>query len=213
MTNIEINQDTDTLIVIDVQNDFCPGGALEVPNGDEVVAPVNNLIGRFKHVLLTQDWHPVDHISFASMHDGQNPFETIEVDYGVQVLWPDHCVQGTTGAEFHADLNVDAAELVVRKGYRQAIDSYSALYENDHATPTGLSGYLRDRGFKRLFMAGLATDYCVAYSALDGRRENFEVYVVEETCRGIDLDGSVGAAWQQMTDAGVKRIGVQALVG
>ena len=158
MTSIEINQDTDALVVVDVQNDFCPGGALEVPNGDEVVAPINSLIGRFKHVLLTQDWHPVDHISFASMHDGQNPFETIEVDYGVQVLWPNHCVQGTAGAEFHADLNVDAAELVIRKGYRQAIDSYSALYENDHTTPTGLSGYLRDRGFKRLFMAGLATD-------------------------------------------------------
>ena len=211
MTNIEINQDTDALIVIDVQNDFCPGGALEVPNGDEVVAPINNLIGRFKHVLLTQDWHPVEHISFASMHDGQNPFETTEVDYGVQVLWPDHCVQSTAGAEFHAELNVDAAELVIRKGYRQAIDSYSALYENDHTTPTGLSGYLRDRGFSRLFMAGLATDYCVAYSALDGRREDFEVFVLEDACRGIDLDGSVGAAWQQMTDAGVIRSDSQSL--
>lgn len=211
MTNIEINPDTDALVVIDVQNDFCPGGALEVPNGDEVVVPINNLIDRFKHVLLTQDWHPDDHISFAPMHEGQNPFETIELDYGVQVLWPNHCVQGTSGAEFHTDLNVDAAELVIRKGYRQTIDSYSALYENDHTTPTGLAGYLRDRGFKRLFMAGLATDYCVAYSALDGRRENFEVYVVEDACRGIDLEGSIDAAWRQMSDAGVIRVDSQSL--
>lgn len=211
MTNIEINQDTDALVVIDAQNDFCPGGALEVTNGDEVVAPINNLIDRFKHVLLTQDWHPAEHISFASMHEGQNPFETIELDYGIQVLWPNHCVHGTSGAEFHADLNVDAAELVIRKGYRQTIDSYSALYENDHSTPTGLAGYLRDRGFKRLFMVGLATDYCVAYSALDGRRENFEVFVIEDACRGIDLEGSVDAAWQQMTDAGVQRINAATL--
>jgi nicotinamidase-related amidase len=211
VTNIEINQDTDALVVIDAQNDFCPGGALEVTNGDEVVAPINNLIDRFKHVLLTQDWHPAEHISFASMHEGQNPFETIELDYGIQVLWPNHCVHGTSGAEFHADLNVDAAELVIRKGYRQTIDSYSALYENDHSTPTGLAGYLRDRGFKRLFMVGLATDYCVAYSALDGRRENFEVFVIEDACRGIDLEGSVDAAWQQMTDAGVQRINVATL--
>jgi nicotinamidase/pyrazinamidase len=211
VTNIEINQDTDALVVIDAQNDFCPGGALEVTNGDEVVAPINNLIDRFKHVLLTQDWHPAEHISFASMHEGQNPFETIELDYGIQVLWPNHCVHGTSGAEFHADLNVDAAELVIRKGYRQTIDSYSALYENDHSTPTGLAGYLRDRGFKRLFMVGLATDYCVAYSALDGRRENFEVFVIEDACRGIDLEGSVDAAWQQMTDAGVQRINAATL--
>ena len=206
MTNIEINHDTDALVVIDVQNDFCPGGALEVPNGNEVVNPINRLVTRFKHVLLTQDWHPADHVSFASMHEGRNPFESIEIGYGSQVLWPNHCVQGTGGADFHADLNVDAAELVIRKGYRQAIDSYSALYENDHSTPTGLTGYLRDRGFQRLFMTGLATEYCVAYSALDGRRESFEVYVIEDACRGIDLEGSVGAAWQQMTDAGVKQI-------
>ena len=139
-------------------------------------------------MLLTQDWHPADHVSFASMHEGRDPFEVIEVDYGPQVLWPDHCVQGTFGAEFHAGLKVDSAELVIRKGYRRNIDSYSALFENDRGTPTGLTGYLRDRGFGRLFMVGLATDYCVAYSALDGREQGFEVFVVEDACRGIDLE-------------------------
>ena len=213
MTTPTINHDTDALIVIDVQNDFCPGGALEVPNGDEVVAPINGLMELFRHVLLTQDWHPVDHISFASMHEGRNPFEVIQVDYGPQVLWPNHCVQGTSGAEFHAGLNVDSAELVIRKGYRRTIDSYSALFENDRSTSTGLAGYLRDRGFERLFMAGLATDYCVAYSALDGRREGFEIIVIDDACRGIDLEGSVEAAWQQMTDAGVERIDSRELAG
>lgn len=213
MTTPTINHDTDALVVIDVQNDFCPGGALEVPNGDEVVAPINGLMERFRHVLLTQDWHPIDHISFASMHEGRNPFEVIQVDYGSQVLWPNHCVQGTPGAEFHAGLNVDSAELVIRKGYRQTIDSYSALFENDRSTSTGLAGYLRDRGFERLFMAGLATDYCVAYSALDGRREGFEIIVIDDACRGIDLEGSVEAAWRQMTDAGVERIDSRELAG
>ena len=213
MTTPTINHDTDALVVIDVQNDFCPGGALEVPNGDEVVAPINGLMERFRHVLLTQDWHPIDHISFASMHEGRNPFELIQVDYGPQVLWPNHCVQGTSGAEFHAGLNVDSAELVIRKGYRRTIDSYSALFENDRSTSTGLAGYLRDRGFERLFMAGLATDYCVAYSALDGRREGFEIIVIDDACRGIDLEGSVEAAWQQMTDAGVERIDSRELAG
>ena len=213
MTALALDHDAAVLVVIDVQNDFCPGGALEVPNGDEVVAPINGLMERFRHVLLTQDWHPADHVSFASMHEGRDPFEAIEVDYGPQVLWPDHCVQGTFGAEFHAGLKVDSAELVVRKGYRRNIDSYSALFENDRRTPTGLAGYLRDRGFGRLFMAGLATDYCVAYSALDGREQGFEVFVVEDACRGIDLDGSVDAAWRRMTDAGVKRIDSRALAG
>ena len=213
MTTPTINHDTDALVVIDVQNDFCPGGALEVPNGDEVVAPINGLMERFRHVLLTQDWHPIDHISFASMHEGRNPFEVIQVDYGSQVLWPNHCVQGTSGAEFHAALNVDSAELVIRKGYRQTIDSYSALFENDRSTSTGLAGYLRDRGFERLFMAGLATDYCVAYSALDGRREGFEIIVIDDACRGIDLEGSVEAAWRHMTDAGVERIDSRELAG
>ena len=213
MTAIAIDHDTDALVVIDVQNDFCPGGALEVPDGDEVVAPINGLTERFRHVLLTQDWHPADHVSFASMHEGREPFEVVEVDYGPQVLWPDHCVQGIGGAEFHAGLKVDSAELVIRKGYRRNIDSYSALFENDRATPTGLAGYLRDRGFKRLFMAGLATDYCVAYSALDGREQGFEIFVIEDACRGIDLEGSVDAAWRRMTDAGVKRIDSRALAG
>ena len=213
MTTPTINHDTDALVVIDVQNDFCPGGALEVPNGDEVVAPINGLMERFRHVLLTQDWHPIDHISFASMHEGRNPFEVIQVDYGSQVLWPNHCVQGTSGAEFHAALNVDSAELVIRKGYRHTIDSYSALFENDRSTSTGLAGYLRDRGFERLFMVGLATDYCVAYSALDGRREGFEIIVIDDACRGIDLEGSVEAAWRQMTDAGVERIDSRELAG
>lgn len=213
MTTLAIDHDTDALVVIDVQNDFCPGGALEVPAGDEVVAPINGLTKRFRHVLLTQDWHPADHVSFASMHEGRDPFEVVEVGYGPQVLWPDHCVQGTAGAEFHAGLKVDSAELVIRKGYRRNIDSYSALFENDHATPTGLAGYLRDRGFKRLFMAGLATDYCVAYSALDGREQGFEVFVIEDACRGIDLESSVDTAWRRMTDAGVKRIDSRALAG
>lgn len=213
MTTLAIDHGTDALVVIDVQNDFCPGGALEVPAGDEVVAPINGLTKRFRHVLLTQDWHPADHVSFASMHEGRDPFEVVEVDYGPQVLWPDHCVQGTVGAGFHAGLKVDSAELVIRKGYRRNIDSYSALFENDRTTPTGLAGYLRDRGFKRLFMAGLATDYCVAYSALDGREQGFEVFVIEDACRGIDLEGSVDAAWRRMTDAGVKRIDSRALAG
>ena len=213
MTTLAIDHDTDALVVIDVQNDFCPGGALEVPAGDEVVAPINALTKRFRHVLLTQDWHPADHVSFASMHEGRDPFEVVEVDYGPQVLWPDHCVQGTAGAEFHAGLKVDSAELVIRKGYRRNIDSYSALFENDRATPTGLAGYLRDRGFKRLFIAGLATDYCVAYSALDGREQGFEVFVIEDACRGIDLEGSVDAAWRRMTDAGVNRTDSRALAG
>ena len=213
MTTLAIDHDTDALVVIDVQNDFCPGGALEVPAGDEVVVPINGLTKRFRHVLLTQDWHPADHVSFASMHEGRDPFEVVEADYGPQVLWPDHCVQGTAGAEFHAGLKVDSAELVIRKGYRRNIDSYSALFENDRATPTGLAGYLRDRGFKRLFMAGLATDYCVAYSALDGREQGFEVFVIEDACRGIDLEGSVDAAWRRMTDAGVKRVDSRALAG
>ncbi len=211
MKTLAIDRDADALVVIDVQNDFCPGGALEVPNGDDVVAPINGLMRRFRHVLLTQDWHPADHVSFASMHEGRDPFEVIEVDYGPQVLWPDHCVQGTFGAEFHAGLKVDSAELVIRKGYRRNIDSYSALFENDRGTPTGLTGYLRDRGFGRLFMVGLATDYCVAYSALDGREQGFEVFVVEDACRGIDLEGSVDAAWRRMTDAGVERIDSRAL--
>lgn len=199
-------QASDALIGIDVQNDFCPGGALAVPRGDEVVPVINRLAGRFRHVVLTQDWHPKGHVSFASSHPGRRPFETIRVAYGDQVLWPDHCVPGTRGADFHAGLDTLPADLVVRKGNDPAIDSYSALYENDHRTSTGLAGYLRERCCRRLFLAGLATDFCVQYSALDARREGFEVFVVEDGVRGIDLDGSLAAAWTRMAEEGVRRV-------
>ena len=185
--------DHDVLIVVDIQNDFCPGGALAVPRGDEVVLIVNRLATRFRHVVLTQDWHPRGHSSFASSHRGRKPYETIAASYGLQVLWPDHCVQGTPGAAFHSALDIPHAALVVRKGMDGAIDSYSALYENDRKTPTGLTGYLRERGFSRVFLAGLALDFCVRYSAEDARREGFAVFVVEDGCRGIDVDGSVAA--------------------
>jgi len=192
----------DALVVVDVQNDFCPGGALAVPQGDEIVPLVNRLIGQFSHVVLTQDWHPRGHSSFASTHQGQ-PFTTIKLSYGDQTLWPDHCVQGTTGAEFHPDLVVRGSELVLHKGFRKEIDSYSAFYENDHVTKTGLSGYLHERGLKRIFICGLATDFCVAWSALDGRREGFPVIVIEDACRGIDLNGSLAAARGEMIRAGI----------
>lgn len=192
------------LLVVDVQNDFCPGGALAVPEGDRVVPVINRLARRFDHVAATQDWHPPGHQSFASSHPGRQPFETIEVAYGTQVLWPDHCVQGTGGADFHPDLDLGRAELIVRKGYRAAIDSYSAFYENDHATPTGLAGYLKERGIRRLYLCGLATDYCVNYSALDAVRAGFETLLVEDACRAIDLEGSLAAARRDMAEAGVE---------
>ncbi len=213
MAKHDINKDQDALVIIDAQNDFCPGGGLAVTGGDQVVALSNRLMTAFDHVLLTQDWHPADHSSFASSHEGKEPFETIDAPYGVQTLWPDHCVQGTPGAEFHAGLETDRAELVIRKGFRGAIDSYSAFYENDNETPTGLGGYLRERGFKRLFLTGLATDFCVAYSALDGRREGFDVFVIEDACRAIDMDGSLAAAWERMTAARVERIESKDLIG
>ncbi len=183
----------DILLVVDVQNDFCPGGNLAVPEGDKVVPVINMLAPRFRHVVLTQDWHPAGHQSFASSHPGRKHYETIEVAYGPQILWPDHCVQETHGAEFRGDLDVPHAALVIRKGFRPHIDSYSAFYENDRTTPTGLAGYLRERGFKRIFVAGLALDFCVRYSAEDARREGFEVAVIEDACRGIDVGGSVAA--------------------
>lgn len=192
----------DALVVIDVQNDFCPGGSLAVSKGDEVVPLINTLMGQFRHVVLTQDWHPAGHSSFASTHKGQ-PFTSIKLDYGDQTLWPDHCVQGTKGAEFHAGLKLTGAELILRKGFRRPIDSYSAFYENDKVTRTGLAGYLRDRGLKRLFLCGLATDFCVAWSALDGRREGFQVVVLEDASRAIDLNGSLAAARAEMVKAGV----------
>jgi nicotinamidase/pyrazinamidase len=183
--------DRDVLLIVDIQNDFCPGGGLAVPHGDEVVPLVNRLAARFQHVVLTQDWHPRGHLSFASSYPGRKPYETVELAYGTQVLWPDHCVQGTCGAEFRSDLDVPHAELVLRKGYHREIDSYSAFVENDRKTATGLAGYLRERGFTRVFVAGLAFDFCVRYSAEDAHREGFGVTVVEDACRGIDVAGSM----------------------
>ena len=198
-----IDQNRDLLLITDIQNDFCPGGALAVPEGDQIVAGINRLAARFQHSVLTQDWHPPGHSSFASTHPGAAPFSTVEMPYGPQVLWPDHCVQGSWGAAFHSDLATSAAELIIRKGFRKAIDSYSAFYENDHQTPTGLTGYLRDRGFSRLYLCGLATDYCVAWSALDARQHGFEVVLIEDACRAIDLEGSLTQARRRMTEAGV----------
>jgi nicotinamidase/pyrazinamidase len=201
----EIRAD-DALIVVDVQNDFCPGGALAVAEGDLVVPIANRLIERFEHVMLTQDWHPADHRSFASSHPGREAFDSVEFPYGPQTLWPDHCVQGSAGAAFHRELQTQKAELTIRKGFRRDIDSYSAFAENDRRTRTGLAGYLRERGFRRLFLCGLATDFCVLYSALDGRAEGFDMLVVEDACRAIDLNGSLAAAWDQMAKAGVERV-------
>ena len=195
--------DRGVLIVVDVQNDFCPGGALAVPEGDAIVPAVNRLAAEFDHVVLTQDWHPPGHSSFASAHPGRRPFETIEVSYGPQTLWPDHCVQGTAGAAFHPALAAAHAELVLRKGFRSTIDSYSAFRENDRRTPTGLAAYLRERGFERITLCGLATDYCVLYSALDARDAGFAVEVAAEACCGIDLDGSLDGALEAMAEAGV----------
>ncbi len=196
----------DLLLVIDVQNDFCPGGALAVSDGDAVVPVINQLAQRFSHMALTQDWHPSGHSSFASSHPGSAPFETITMPYGEQTLWPDHCVQGTRGAAFHPQLETERAQFVVRKGFRGEIDSYSAFFENDRRTPTGLAGYLRERGLRRLFLVGLATDFCVHYSAVDARRLGFDTVVIEAACRAIDLAGSLNAAWAAMQEAGVQRM-------
>jgi nicotinamidase/pyrazinamidase len=186
--------DNDVLLVVDIQNDFCPGGSLAVPAGHEIVPLVNRLSARFQHVVLTQDWHPAGHSSFASVHPGRQAFEVVTFPYGAQVLWPDHCVQGSVGAEFHAALDIPHAELILRKGHRRDIDSYSAFFENDRKTPTGLAGYLRERELNRVFIVGLALDFCVRYSAEDGHRTGFDVVVIEEATRGIDLDGSVDDA-------------------
>ena len=193
------------LVVVDVQNDFIPGGALAVPQGDEVVPEINRLAARFDDVILTQDWHPRGHASFASSHPGKKPFETIELPYGSQVLWPDHCVQGTAGAAFHPDLNLTKAQLVIRKGHHRDIDSYSAFLEADRETTTGLAGYLKERGFRKLYVCGLATDFCVAWTALDARAAGFDTTVIEDACRAIDLEGSLARAWAEMAAAGVKR--------
>ena len=196
----------DVLLVIDVQNGFVPGGTLPVTGGDAVVPLINRLAGRFQHVVLTQDWHTPGHISFASSHPGKKPFETIALPYGPQVLWPDHCVQGTRDADLHPGLDLPRAELIIRKGYRQHVDSYSAFLEADRQTKTGLTGYLKERGLTRVFFVGLATDFCVAWSALDARKAGFEAVVIEDATRGIDAGGSLGKAWADMTGAGVKRI-------
>ena len=205
--------DGDVLLVIDVQNDFCPGGGLAVPEGDAVVPVVNAAARRFRHVVLTQDWHPAGHHSFASSHPGKQPFETTTVAYGPQVLWPDHCVQATDGAEFHAELKIPHAELVIRKGFRRGIDSYSAFYENDRKTPTGLAGYLRERRLARVFLAGLAFDFCVRFSAEDAKREGLAPIVIEDACRGIDLDGSVAATRSAFSAAGIACVDSTSIVG
>jgi len=193
------------LVVVDVQNDFMPGGALAVPRGDEVLTVINRLAARFDNVVLTQDWHPRRHVSFASSHPGKKPFETIELAYGPQVLWPDHCVQGTSGAAFHPVLDVTKAQLVIRKGYHREIDSYSGFLEADRKTTTGLAGYLKERGLRNLYVCGLATDFCVAWTALDARAAGFDTTVIEDASRAIDLDGSLARAWSDMASAGVKR--------
>jgi nicotinamidase/pyrazinamidase len=200
------NRMEEALIVIDVQNDFCPGGALAVAGGDEILPLVNDMIRRFDHVVLTQDWHPAGHSSFASEHPGKNPFETIAMLYGEQTLWPDHCIQGNVGAAFHPDLEWTRAELVIRKGFRKEIDSYSAFFENDHKTPTGLAGYLKERGISKVTLAGLATDFCVAYSALDAVRSGFTAIVAMEACRAIDLGGSLATMTERMKAAGVRLV-------
>ena len=196
----------DVLLVVDIQNDFCPGGALAVPGGHDVVPLINRLATRFRHVVLTQDWHPPGHESFASSHPGRAPYETIIAPYGPQILWPDHCIQGTWGSAFHHDLDVPHAELVMRKGYDPAIDSYSAFFENDRTTPTGLAGYLRERGLKRVFLAGLAFDFCVRYSAEDADRQGFAAIVVEDACRGIDVGGSMAETRRILAALGVERV-------
>ncbi len=201
----------DVLVVVDVQRDFCRGGALAVEDGDAVVEPVNRLMERFECVVLTQDWHPAGHGSFAGMHAGRSAYETVEMSYGRQTLWPAHCVQGTPGAEFHPELRVDRAQLMVRKGFRAGIDSYSAFRENDRQTATGLAGYLRERGLRRVFLAGLAYDFCVGYSALDARELGLEAWVVTDACRSVGLAGSVAAMDRSLEQAGVGRVTVAEL--
>jgi nicotinamidase/pyrazinamidase len=211
MTEHVMLGEQDLLLVVDIQNDFCPGGRLAVPRGDEVVPVINRLATRFRHVVLTQDWHPPGHLSFASTHPGRKPYDTIEVSYGPQILWPDHCVQATSGAELRKDLQIAHAQLVLRKGYHRDIDSYSAFYENDRKTQTGLSGYLRERGFTRVFVAGLAFDFCVRYSCEDATHEGFDAVVVEDACRGIDVDGSMLATRGLFNAIGVRCVSADAI--
>ena len=201
--NMQISSQ-DVLIIIDVQNDFCPGGALPVTDGDAVIPLILHISRFFQHIILTQDWHTPDHFSFASTHPGKKAYEQVELSYGAQTLWPDHCVQGTSGADFHPDLKLPRTELILRKGFHHEIDSYSAFFENDRTTPTGLNGYLKERKLTRVFLAGLAYDYCVGYSALDARRLGFPVVILRDACRAIDLNGSVAAIEREFADAGVE---------
>lgn len=194
------------LLIVDLQNDFCEGGALEVPDGSTIVPTINKLIESFDAVIQTQDWHPAGHASFASSHNGKDPYDTVEMDYGTQVLWPDHCVQGSEGAEFHPDLNTTKTQVIIRKGFRPEIDSYSAFYENDQETKTGLTGYLKTRGISDLYAVGLATDFCVKWSVLDGLKEGFKLHIVKDAVKGIDIDGSVDEAWNEMRAEGVNVI-------
>jgi len=198
-----MRKETDVLIVVDVQNDFCPGGRLAVPEGDQVVHIINRLAHGFQHVVLTQDWHPAGHWSFATSHPGKHAFEQVNADYGPQTLWPDHCVQNSEGAAFRKDLDIPHAELIIRKGFRKAIDSYSAFFENDHKTPTGLGGYLKERGFTHVTCVGLAFDFCVRYSAEDARTLGFDTEVIEAACRAIDLNGSAEATRKSFTERNI----------
>jgi nicotinamidase/pyrazinamidase len=207
-----MRRSTDCLLVVDMQNDFMPGGALAVPRGDEIVPLVNRIAANFAVVVLTQDWHPAGHASFASSHAGRKPYETMRLAYGEQVLWPDHCVQGAPGAAFHAGLDIPHAQLVIRKGHHRKVDSYSAFLEADRKTKTGLDGYLRSRGVKRVFCVGLATDFCVAWTAMDARRFGLQAVVIEDACRAIDTGGSLAAAWQGMQQAGVRRLSSAAVL-
>lgn len=199
---------SDLLLAIDVQNDFCNAGTLAVPGGGDVVPVINRLLRIFPHAVLTQDWHPAEHLSFASSHEEKKPFDKVKLSYGDQVLWPDHCVQGTKGADFHPYLETQSCEMILRKGHNREIDSYSAFFENDHETTTGLAGYLLERRIKRLFFTGLATDFCVLYSAIDAKSLSFESYVIEDACRAINMNGSLDKAWEAARQAGVERISV-----
>jgi len=192
------------LLIVDIQYDFCPGGALAVPDGDKIIPTVNQLIDHFDVIVQTQDWHPEGHSSFASSHEGKEPFDTVEMDYGTQVLWPNHCVQGSKGAEFHEDLNTLKSQVIIRKGFRRMIDSYSTFFENDQKTATGLTGYLKQRGITDLYTVGLATDFCVKWSILDGIDEGFNMHIVEDAVKGIDLNGSLDEAWDEMKKKGVR---------
>jgi len=203
MSTLEFNA-TDCLLIIDVQNDFCAGGSLAVPDADTIVAAINRLSDQCSTVVLTQDWHPAGHSSFASVHKGKSPFDNITLPYGEQTLWPDHCVQGSHGSRFHPELVTEPAQMIIRKGFRHAIDSYSAFYENDHTTSTGLTGYLKDRGIRRVVCVGLALDYCVRFSAIDARREGFDAIVIDSACRGINVNGSNDDARHQMQQVGVQ---------